>query len=125
MSFASASEALATLEYLVHLGDRRLADDVVSIVAEIDDALVERLDRRKLRKGWDRSPPGIETQRLGDAWLASMASVALRVPSVIVAHEENVLINARHRNAVRIKIIAVDDWKMDPRFGTSNKRGRD
>lgn len=116
MSFASVSEALATLEYLVHLGDRRLADDVVLIVAEIDDALVERLDRRKLRRGWDRSPPGIETQRAGDAWLASMKSVALRVPSVIVAHEENVLINSGHHDVGRIKVVSVDDWKLDPRL---------
>ncbi len=117
MSFASLSEALATLEYLVHLGDRRLADDVVSVVAEIGDTLVERLDRRKLRHGWDRSPPGIETQRVGDAWLASMVSVGLRVPSVIVAHEENVLINSRHPDVGRITIVSVDDWKLDPRLG--------
>jgi RES domain-containing protein len=117
MSFASLGEALATLEYLVHLGERRFADDVVLIVAEIDEALVERLDRRKLRRGWDRSPPPIETQRLGDAWLASMASVGLRVPSAIVAHEENVLINSRHPDVGRIKIVSVDPWKLDPRLG--------
>jgi RES domain-containing protein len=116
MSFASLSEALVTLEYLVHLGERKLADDVVLIVAEIDEALVERFDRRKLRRGWDRSPPPIETQRVGDEWLATMASVGLRVPSVIVAREENVLINSRHPDVARIKVVSIDPWKLDPRL---------
>lgn len=118
MSFASSSEALAALEYLVHLGERRLADDVVLVVADIEAALVERLDRRKLPRDWDVSPPGIATQRLGDAWLASMKSVALRVPSVIVANEENVLINSRHPDVGRIKILSVENWKLDPRLAT-------
>lgn len=116
MSFAAISQALATLEYLVHLGERGFADDVVLITAEIDDGLVERLDRRKLGKGWDQSPPGIETQRLGDGWLTSMKSLALRVPSVIVADEENVLINSRHPDVKRIQVVSAGDWKLDPRL---------
>jgi RES domain-containing protein len=116
VSFASLSEALATLEYLTHLGDRRLAHDAVLVVADIDDALVERLDRRRLPRDWDVVPPGIATQRLGDAWLAAMTAPALRVPSVLSSTEENVCINRRHPDAAKIRVLSVEPWKLDARL---------
>jgi RES domain-containing protein len=117
LSLWSTSEALVTLEFLAHLGDRRLCRDAMLVVAEIDAMLVERLDRRKLPRRWDQRPPGIETQRLGDAWLAGLSAVALRVPSVLSASEENVVVNSNHPDVARISLIKVESWKLDARPG--------
>lgn len=66
--------------------------------------------------GWDAVPPGISARTAGDAWIASGSSALLRVPSVIVPEEDNVLINPQHGDAAAIHATTVKRWIYDPRF---------
>jgi RES domain-containing protein len=105
MSFAAEYESLAMLEYLVHATSDALFDDVVLVVAELDDRYIASLDRTKLPTDWRSFPPASATQRIGNEWLASAASVALLVPSAIVPREHNVLINPLHRDFSKLKVL--------------------
>ena len=105
MSFAAECESLAMLEYLVHATGEAYFDDVVLVVAELDDRYIAAVDRTKLPKDWRSFPPAVGTQRVGDEWLASGASVALLVPSAIVPREHNVLINPQHRDFAKLRVL--------------------
>ncbi|HEY9179132.1 MAG TPA: RES family NAD+ phosphorylase [Candidatus Baltobacteraceae bacterium] len=116
MSFAAQSESLAILEYLVHATSDAFFDDVLLIVAELDDRYIASVDVEKLPKDWRSFPPAAGTQRIGDEWLASGATAAMLVPSAIVPRERNVLVNPQHRDYSKLKIVSTAEWGADPRL---------
>lgn len=116
MAFAAESESLATLEYLVHATSERFFHDAVLVIAELDDRYVTAFDASALPKDWRSFPPAHSTQRIGDDWLASGSSAATRVPSAVVPRESNVLVNPRHRDFAKLKILEIEDWGADPRL---------
>ena len=52
----------------------------------------------------------------GDRWLDERRALALRVPSVIVPQESNVLLNPLHRQAAGIRILEPIEFRFDPRM---------
>ena len=56
------------------------------------------------------------TVTTGTQWLKDGTGAALRVPSVLVPHAWNVLLNPRHKNAARARVISVDPFGFDPRL---------
>ncbi len=75
----------------------------------------ETLDSRSLPANWrglaDLSP----CQRIGDEWLSSLRTALLRVPSVIIPEEWNVVINPLHPDFKKIKVKEVQPFMFDPR----------
>ena len=92
--YAAQSVSLAALERFVHL--KRVADVKAHVYYEIDipDALIEIPS--VLPADWDSEPPRAGSREFGQAWLSQAAHPALRVPSVVVREEFNVVINPRH-----------------------------
>lgn len=92
--YAAQSVSLAALERFVHL--KRVADVKEHVYYEIDipDALIEV--PVALPSDWDAEPPRTGSREFGQAWLLKAAKPALRVPSVIVRDEFNVMLNPRH-----------------------------
>lgn len=66
--------------------------------------------------GWDAVPAGLTSIAAGVAWIASGASALLRVPSVIVPDEDNVLINPQHPDTAALTATTIKRWLYDPRF---------
>ncbi|MCE0524240.1 MAG: RES family NAD+ phosphorylase [Methylacidiphilales bacterium] len=93
---ASESVSLAYLEVLAHLDTGNSSRDHLLFEIEIPDDLIEIRRAAPLPDGWDLRPPGPASRAVGDRWLAEKRSVALLVPSVIVAQERNALINPLH-----------------------------
>ena len=95
MVYTADSLALATLELSVHLAGARV--EYTAIEIEIADEWITDLRPRQLTGGW-AADVGL-TQRLGERWVRSSSSLALRVPSSLVdarAGERNVLLNPVH-----------------------------
>jgi RES domain-containing protein len=116
VSFAAESLSLAVLEVLVHIPSRVvLADYVVFNVSFPDDA-IEDLDRSILPSAWRTSPAPPELQAIGDAWVRGGSSLILRVPSAIVPHEDNLLINPGHPRSRELVIQGPDPLAVDPRL---------
>lgn len=116
MAFAAESESLATLEYLVHASSEAYFHDTVLVIAELDDRYLAAFNTAALPKDWRSFPPAPSTQRVGDEWLGSASSVALEVPSAVVPRERNMLINPRHKDFGKLKVIAIEEWGVDPRL---------
>ena len=57
-----------------------------------------------------------DPRAVGDAWLASGRTAVLRVPSVIVPHTSNPLLNPRHPRAADARITQTTPFQFDPRL---------
>ena len=117
--YTSESQALACLETVVHLnaGGLPLNRYLVSVTipaAVRANALTETAG--SLPVGWDADPSGRASIQFGSAWIRSMASAVLRVPSVIVPDEYNVLINPLHPDSKAITAVKIRKWLYDPRL---------
>lgn len=115
VAYASETLALAMLEQLVRVGAFRRLRGFVCVPASLDDALVETADA--LPTGWDALPHTSVSQGIGDAWLESDRSLALRVPSTVVPTDHNVLLNPLHPSfAADVRVGAPVPVPLDPRL---------
>ena len=94
--YTSESLALAQLEILVNLPTDRLLASYVAFQADIPDRHVETLSHEELPENWREAPAPRRVRTIGDRWLQSGRSPALRVPSAVVPSEHNVLIDPLH-----------------------------
>jgi RES domain-containing protein len=120
MVYASTSLALSALEVFVHVRTQDEPLDLVSLCADVPldmDAFETGKNRitRELPELW-RFEDVRETRRLGDAWTASQASVALVIPSVVIDGEWNVLLNPTHPDSKKIKVIQMKPFRFDARM---------
>ena len=117
--YTSSTLALAALEYLVHADPELVPADLYAITIEVpDDAAIATADVRGLPRGWHRTPEHPACREIGDAWLRAGQTLALRVPSAPIPEEQNVLLNPRHADAVRVSIARERRFFFDPRLIT-------
>ena len=116
--YTADSRSLATLEIFVHLDLREdLPSDRYYVEIEIpDDVEMLTLDLAELPENWDSKPPALETQYIGDDFVAQKSAAVLKVPSSIVPPEFNYLINPNHPDAIRIKVISTQKLAFDKRM---------
>lgn len=119
LTYCSTVPSLAALEKRVHVTDAALLPPQSMIEYEAPDDLPQRtIDLNALASNWVHRE--VDTQKLGDHWLDSMAEALLIVPSVIMSlprvTDRNVLINHRHPDVIRIRIMRVVSFDLDPRL---------
>ena len=112
----SQSAALAALELLVHLGRASTLRTYVMIPCTFDEALVARLDPKRLPSNWRSYPAPPELQVIGDEWVREGNSSVLQVPSAVIATDANYLLNPRHREFKNIDILSPRTFEFDPRL---------
>ena len=109
--------SLAALETFVHLApeDARLA--LVAIEVAVPDSMkITELPAKALPPDWRNEPPPHATQALGLAWVKRNETALLRVPSVIVPHEFNFLLNPNHPAFAKLKIRPPVPFGFDSRM---------
>jgi len=123
MVYCSMSLSLATLEVLVHTKRvSRMLPRYSVIEVEVANKAIERLDLTTLPQDWQGNEPACVA--LGQAWITSMRSVALQVPSAVTMGEYNVLLNPAHPDfAKRVRIMPPHSAaRFDPRVFKASKR---
>ncbi|MFV0477716.1 MAG: RES family NAD+ phosphorylase [Parahaliea sp.] len=109
--------ALALLEVLVHF---ELAPDQVPSQFKLLQVMagqqvpVAKLDSDALSKGWQSDLA--RTRAIGDEWLDAARSLLLQVPSAVVPHSYNYLLNPRHPAAKQLDIINITRHPYDTRL---------
>jgi RES domain-containing protein len=121
MIYTAQSQSLAILEMLVHLDSPELLKKYVLFGVEIDADLVTPLDRSSLPKDWKADTVPASVQVLGDAWMTSLSSVAISVPSALVPEESNFLLNPLHPDFLRLRIRKPVTFQFDPRFAAKRR----
>ena len=94
----------------MHIDDRKKLNDYVLVTLELPDPIDLTVD---LSAGWQDDTN--ETQSIGRDWLESGKSLVLRVPSVILAQENNVLINPKHPDMQNVETSS-EDFVFDARL---------
>jgi RES domain-containing protein len=116
VTYTSENIALAVHETIVHLRSGGLPLNRFLVRVDVPDEVWAA--RRVLTPpvGWDAVPAGMTSIQAGEAWLQSMASALLVVPSVIVPEETNVLINPQHPDSLRVSATPLRKWFYDSRY---------
>ena len=78
--------------------------------------LVEIVDMGKLPSDWNSVPAPHQLQRMGDDWLIAGRSCILEVPSVIVPHESNFILNPKHPDFSSLEIGGPIGFEVDQRL---------
>lgn len=114
--YTATSLALAVLEYLVHVPPpMRRAGRFPALTAVRLSLSPEGIG--EVSRGGLLDAGGAALCRArGDAWLDAGAHPALRVPSVIVPQESNVLLNPRHAS-LDVRVEDTEPFRFDPRLG--------
>lgn len=112
--YFGAGAAIVVLEKLAHLNPDILPADLMLGLFEADVS-VEDL--------WSdtRTPmPDLEdievTRGAGQGWLTSGRSCVLRVPSVVVPEEQNLVLNPQHAEAQRLALVSERPFTFDGRL---------
>lgn len=115
--YMSESLALASLELLVRLSKQEKDHAFLAIPVLIPgDVSVEALDIKKMPKGWRDCKTPLVTQEIGNRWVKEGRSAVLKVPSVIVPSEYNLVVNPRHADFTKIKPGPPQSFSFDPRL---------
>ena len=117
--YTSETQALACLETVVHLNAGGLPLNRILVAITIPAAIwaaARTETQASLPVGWDADPSGRASVQFGTAWLRANASALLRVPSIIVPDEYNVLMNPLHPDSRAITATKIRKWLYDPRL---------
>lgn len=102
MVYTADSLALATLELVVHLTGAKVTYTAIEL--ELPGRWVEHLDLGLLKRRWADDVGA--TQSFGREWMKAASSVAVAVPSTLVAArsgERNVLLNPDHPRMTQVR----------------------
>ncbi|RZZ86651.1 RES family NAD+ phosphorylase [Pseudoxanthomonas winnipegensis] len=119
LTYCATSPSLCVLEKLVHIQDPELMPPQVMVRYEVpDDLAMETIEVTSLPPGWRLDET--LTQQHGDRWHEARTAPLLRVPSAIVpldgAPDRNVLINHRHPQTARIRLLSIEPFELDIRL---------
>ena len=109
--------ALATVEYLVHVPLSLVPRDLSIASLEIPDAISpEEILVTDLPANWRNYPAPPELAELGTKWASRNETLLLRVPSAVVEHEFNILINPSHPDMKHVMISHVEGYTFEKRL---------
>lgn len=122
MLYFSDSLPTCLLEILVHLDFKYLSNDFGYMEVEIPDALIDtKLKLKTLNENWRDNLPNSSTAKLGTEFLKSNKKLALKVPSAILPITSNILVNPRHKDILKLKVIKVANLDIDSRLFMNEK----
>ncbi len=119
--YTAATRALACLENVVHRSGEGLLNVFRVIVIDVpDDLAVETIAADDLPADWFDFHRYATCQQVGGEWIRRSQSAVLRVPSAIIAHEWNYLLNPAHPQFTRIRLLRTEPFTFDPRIKTGS-----
>ncbi len=115
--YTSESKSLAILEVLANTPLAILRANFSILTLEITGSfLTDEYTLSDLPAGWNAYPVPVSVTRMGDRWLTAGKTLLLKVPSVIVPSEYNVIVNPMHPDFSKIKITATEKLVIDKRI---------
>ena len=115
--YTARNRALAMAEIVVHLTLATLPQDFLMMTISIPDDINMKIIREEdLPIGWNDFPYRTSSQAVGDEFARSNKTCLLQVPSAVVLGEHNILINPKHKDFSRIKIVETVDFPFDKRI---------
>jgi RES domain-containing protein len=115
--FTSATLSLAALERFVHADFDLEPTELVAIPVTIpDDIATESVERDTLPGDWRAFPAPPALAAIGERWFRASRTAVLSVPSVVIPHERNFVLNPTHRVFAQFSIGRSEPFSFDPRM---------
>jgi RES domain-containing protein len=114
--FTSATLSLAALERFVHTDSDLEPTDLLAIPVRIpDDIESDAVELETLPADWRTFPAPPALAAIGDQWFRASRTAVLSVPSVVIPHERNFVLNPTHREFPRVVIGRSEPFSFAPR----------
>jgi RES domain-containing protein len=113
--YTAESAALALLECVAHLG-RFPATGYYIATVEVPDSYCTTLEQQDLPKDWNKNPAPTDLKAVGDRFFHTKKFLSLRVPSVLLPEEHNLILNTQFKHYDRVRIIAQRPLTIDDRL---------
>jgi RES domain-containing protein len=115
--YTSEHASLAAWEKIVHVASvDNLPEGLLLIKIELpDNIVIQNVPQEVLVKDWDSFPFSNETIDFGTSFLKAKEHLALKVPSVIIADEYNIILNPLHPDIHRCRIVSMKPFAFDRR----------
>jgi RES domain-containing protein len=115
--YTAENRALAALELFVHMSRTVIPPNLSLASIKIPDRVsIKEIQATELPRNWRSFPAPPELAEIGLSWIKAKDSLLLRVPSVIIPPEVNVLINPAHPEMSGVRIIKVEPYSYDKRM---------
>jgi RES domain-containing protein len=115
MLYAASSLSLACLEVLVHLAANQIPADYV-----YSTATLRYIPQIAGYQGDIRDE--LSTRRYGQWWATQRSELAIRVPSVVIPIEFNLLLNPTHMDFTQVAWDSAEPFRFDERLISSAQR---
>lgn len=115
--YTSSNRSLAMAEVAVHFTLATLPADYLMMTIHIpDDISMKILNITGLPENWNAFPHPVQTQTIGDTFIAEGKYCVLKIPSVVTQGDHNLLINPKHPEFSKIKVISTEKFPFDKRI---------
>ncbi|MFC5044788.1 RES family NAD+ phosphorylase [Aquimarina hainanensis] len=114
--YTSTNAALSALEVLAHLPAAYFPNDMEIATIELPDELITEIKIEDLPDNWNEIPPPLEVQNFTMSWITDNTHLGLKIPSIIIPKEQNLLINPEHPDFKQVKLIDVAPFSFDTRL---------
>ena len=116
VAYTSATASLAILELLVNADELERVGELALASCTFDESSVSHLEIDDLPPNWRDPRPPEGLRDFGDEWIHSERSAVLSVPSVIIEHERNYLLNPAHDDFRKVKLSSPTPFRLDLRL---------
>ncbi len=104
--YTAQTRALANCEVAVHLSLGILPKDYYMVEIEIPNSIIiSEINTANLPTGWNSIPCMPISQIIGDEFAKECKFAVLKVPSAVVKGEFNFILNPKHEDFNKIKIV--------------------
>ena len=113
--YTSSTPSLALLESVVHLPAIPREKYCLATIKIPEDKILE-IKEKDLPPDWAAYPAPVILKAIGDQFILENKFLAMKVPSALIAPESNILLNPKHPDFTKVKLISSEEMKIDRRL---------
>lgn len=114
--YTSSNRALCTAEIAAHTPFGILPENYYLLIIELPDDNIQEVKIEDVPEYWRSFPHYPTTRQIGDDFVYEGKDLALKVPAAVVQGEFNILINPRHPDIKKVKVIDEEYFGFDTRL---------
>lgn len=113
--YTGENKEIALLETIVHTPPM-LVPKLDILTLEIPDNSITTVKISQLPKNWKVYPAPTILSEIGEDWIAKGKTIALKVPSCIIHSAHICILNCRHPEYFKVRLIERRNFKFDSRL---------
>lgn len=113
--YTGESREIALLETLVHLPPL-MSPPLSLLTIEIPEDSITTLKIEDLPPNWNHYPAPAVLAQIAQQWIEQGKTIALIVPSCIISTAHNYILNCRHIDFGKVKILSEESFALDIRL---------